>query len=64
MDNFDHSDFNSLTGTVGSHDTTMALFQIKPETWCVKPLKSEINLKNIDSISFANIEKIFHKPNA
>ena len=50
MDNFDHSDFNSLTGTAGNHDTAMTLFQIKPESCCVKPLKSEINLKDIDSI--------------
>ena len=51
MDNFDHSDFNSLTGTVGTQDTAMTLFQIKPESCCVKPLKSEINLKDIGSIS-------------
>ena len=35
MDNFDHSDFNSLTRTAGNHDTEMALFQIK---------KSRLNL--------------------
>ena len=39
IDNFDHSDFNSLTGTAGTHDTAMTLFQIKPESCCVKPLK-------------------------
>ena len=50
MDNFDHSNFNSLTGTVGTHYTVMTLFQIKPES-CVKPLKLEINLKDIVSIS-------------
>ena len=50
MDNFDHSNFSSLTGTVGTHYTVMTLFQIKPES-CVKPLKLEINLKDIDSIS-------------
>ena len=42
MDNFDHSDFNSLTGTAGTHDTAMTLFQIKPESCCVKPLKSKL----------------------
>ena len=51
MDNFDHSDFNSSTGTAGTRDTAMTLFQIKPESCCVKPLKLEINLKDIDSIS-------------
>ena len=51
MGNFDHSDFNSLTGTAGTHDTAMTLFQIKPESCCVKLLKSETNLKDIDSIS-------------
>ena len=51
MDNFDHSDFNSLTGTAGTHNTAMTLFQIKPESCCVKLLKSETNLKDIDSIS-------------
>ena len=50
MDNFDHSNFSSLTGTVGTHYTVMTLFQIKPES-CVKPLKLEINWKDIDSIS-------------
>ena len=39
MDNFDHSDFSSLTGTAGTHDTAVTLFQIKPESCCVKPLK-------------------------
>ena len=29
MDNFDHSDFNSLTGTAATHDTAMTLFQTK-----------------------------------
>ena len=51
MDNFDHSDFNSLTGTAGTHDTAMTLLQIKAESCCVKPLKSEINLRDIDRIS-------------
>ena len=51
MDNFDHSDFNSFAGTANTHDTAMTLFQSKPESCCVKPLKSEINLKDIDSIS-------------
>ena len=51
MDNFDHSDFNSFTGTASTHDTSMTLFQIKPESCCLTPLKSEINLKDIDSIS-------------
>ena len=51
MYNFDHSDFNSLTGTAGTHDTAMTLFQIKPESCCVQPLKSEINLKDGDSVS-------------
>ena len=50
MDNLDHSDFNSLTGTAGTNDTAMTLFNIKPESCCVKPRKSEINLKDIDSI--------------
>ena len=52
MDDFDH-DFNSLTGTAGNHDTDtpMTLFQVKPESCCVTPLKSEINLKDINSIS-------------
>ena len=31
--------------------TAVTLFQIKPESCCVKPLKLEINLKDIDSIS-------------
>ena len=43
MNNFDHSDFNSIRETAGTHDTAMTLFQIKPESCCVKPLKSEIN---------------------
>ena len=51
MDNLDHSNFSPLTGTAGTHDTAMTLFQIKPESCCVKPLKSEINLKDIDSTS-------------
>ena len=40
MDNFDHSDFNSLTGTADTHDTAITRLQIKPESCCVKPLKS------------------------
>ena len=51
MDNFDHSGLNSLTKTAGTHDTAMTLFQIKPESCCAKPLKSGINLKDIDNIS-------------
>ena len=51
MDNLDHSNFSPLTGTAGTHDTAMTLFQIKPEYCCVKPLKSEIKLKDIDSFS-------------
>ena len=50
MDNFHHSDFSSTTGTSGTHDTAMTLFQIKSESCCVKPLKSEINLKDINII--------------
>ena len=50
MDNFDHSDFSSLTGTAGTHDTAMTLFQIKPESCCLKPLKSEIYLKDISKL--------------
>ena len=34
-----------------THDTPRTLFQIKPKSCCVKPLKSEINLKDTDSIS-------------
>ena len=61
MDNFDHSDFNSLTGTVATHDTAMVLFQIKTESCCANPLKSEINLKVTDSISLPTKRKIFIK---
>ena len=43
MDNFDHSGLKSLTKTAGTHDTTMTLFQMKPESCCAKPLKSGIN---------------------
>ena len=65
MDNFDHSDFSSLTGTVGTQDTPMTLFQIKPESCCVKPLKSEINLKDIGSISLpCQQRENFHQTNA
>ena len=51
LDDFDHSDFNSLTGRALTHNTSITLFQIKLESCCVKPLQSEINLKDIDSIS-------------
>ena len=39
MDNFDHSDANSLAGISVSHDTAMTLFQIKPTLNIRKPLK-------------------------
>ena len=42
MDNFDHSDFNSLTGTVATHDTAMVLFQIKTESCCANHLNQKL----------------------
>ena len=51
MDNLDPSDTNSLARISAAHDTAMILFQIKPISNIRKPLKSEVNLKEIRSIS-------------
>ena len=51
LDNFDHSDKNSVSGLFSSHDTAMILCQTKPNESSTKPSKSEFNLKSIESIS-------------
>ena len=48
---FSKSQFTIAAMDSCTHDAAMTLFQIKPESCCVKPLKSEINLNDIDSIS-------------
>ena len=40
-----------MAGIPAAHDTAKTLFQIKPTSYIRKPLKSEVNLKRISSIS-------------
>ena len=40
-----------MAGIPAAHDTAKTLFQIKPTSYIRKPLKSEVNLKGISSIS-------------
>ena len=51
LDNFDHSDKNSLPQLFSSHDTAMILCQIKARENTTKRDKSEVNLESIESIS-------------
>ena len=51
LDNFDHSDKNSLSGLFSCHDTDMTLCQTKPRENATKPSKSEVNLESVESIS-------------
>ena len=51
MDNFDHSDPNSLAEISAAHDTALKLFQIKPTSNIRELLKSKMNVKGISSIS-------------
>ena len=44
MDNFDHSDRSSLSGTHSNHDTVITFIQIKPELPPSKPHLSAFNL--------------------
>ena len=53
MDNFDHSDANSLARISAAHNTAMILLRIKRTSNRRKPLKSEVNLKGISSISLS-----------
>ena len=62
LDNFDHSDKNSVSGLFSSHDTAMILCQTKPRKNTTKPSKSEVNLESIESISKLRCQEVteFH----
>lgn len=51
LDNYDHSDKNNLLELLSSHDTAMILFQNKLKKNNTKPMKSEVNVESIKSIS-------------
>ena len=44
MDNFDHPDRSSSSGTMSNHDTVMTLTQIKPDVPPSKPLMKDFDL--------------------
>ena len=50
LDNFDHSDKNSLSGPLSCHDTDMTLCHTKLKENSTKPSKSEVNLESVESI--------------
>ena len=51
LDNFGHSNKNSLSGHFSSHDTAIILCQTKLRENTTKPSKSEVNLEGTKSIS-------------
>ena len=46
LDNFDHNDKSTMSGTSRTHDIVSVLFQNIPSN--LKPTKSEISLENVD----------------
>ena len=65
LDNFDHSDKNSLSGLLSCHDTDMTLCQTKPRENATKSSKSEVNLESVESIFKLPCQEVteFHSSN-
>ena len=60
FDNFDHSDRNTLSGKSSTHDTVTTLFQEMSIEVVSKPNRSEINLKEIKSLSKLPFQELSH----
>ena len=58
LDNFDHSDKNTLSGKSSSHDTVITLFQEVPTQKESKPLRSEVNLQNVKTLSKLHCQEL------
>ena len=51
LDNFDHSDKNSLSGMQSTHDTAMIHCQTTTDRIPNKPCKDDVNLKSVKSVT-------------
>ena len=60
FDNFDHSNRNTLSGKSSTHDTITTLFQEMPIEIVSKPNRSEVNLKEIKSLSKLPCQELSH----
>ena len=60
LDNFDHSDKNSLSGMQSTHDTAMILCQTTPDRIPNKPCKDDINLKSVKSVKQLPCQRILN----
>ena len=60
FDNIAHSDRNTLSGKSSTHDTVITLFQEMPIKVVSKPNRSEVNLKEIKSLSKLPCQELSH----
>ena len=58
VDNFDHSDKNSLSGMQSTHDTAMILCQTTPDRIPNKPCQGDTNLKSVKSVKELPCQRI------
>ena len=60
LDNFDHSDKNSLSGMQSTHDIAMILRQTTPDRIPNKPCKDDVNLKSVKSVTELPCQRILN----
>ena len=60
VDNFDHSDKNSLSGMQSTHDTAMILCQTTPDRIPNKPCKDNVNLKSVKSVTELPCQRVLN----